>query len=104
MSLPAHSRPSILRHKVRAASISSVVMFLISSRSMTVVQRIRGLRNELRTFNPAVYKAVERTTDYAALFRSVKRTDPAAWSAFRQQMFEISISPSVSTATVMPKP
>jgi hypothetical protein len=68
------------------------------SRSLT--ERIR----QADGVNPEVYRALRNTMRYAALFRLVKREQPAAWSAFLREVQNIPVQPAVTTPAVMFEP
>lgn len=58
----------------------------------------------LMQLNPAVYETALNTSQYASLFRYVKKTNAANWTIFLKQIQYVHISPSnVKTPTTIPK-
>ena len=65
----------------------------------TLTDKLRSAQDALRRFNRPVYDAATKTMQYGAFFRYVRTHDPAAWSAFMDQMALVSIQPQIRTPT-----
>jgi hypothetical protein len=59
-----------------------------------VDEAIKELKNSklLSELNPAVFDAVNKTAQYAALFRLVKKEDSSNWSDFIEEINTVQIS------------
>lgn len=64
---------------------------------------LRRIGETLRSFNPAVIEAANRTARFAAFFRWVKREHPAAWRKLLDQLVAVATEPQVTTPTGWPR-
>ena len=65
----------------------------------SLTEGLKAKRGALSRLNPAVYGAVTKAMQFAALFKYVKRTKPANWTAFRRQLQGTTLRPAVKTPT-----
>lgn len=53
----------------------------------------------LERINPLVFRAVENTMTFSALFKYVKETNPSNWTAFIKSIEDIEVLPKINTPT-----
>jgi hypothetical protein len=70
---------------------------VIEVRSLT--EGLKAKRGEIKKLNPIVYNAASKTMQFAAFFRFVKRSNPALWSSFLNQVRGATVRPIVKTPT-----
>lgn len=68
-----------------------------------VTEEMKRTYSKLRSLNPLVFDAAERTMRYAAFFRFIKKINYDSWSDYFNQVRSVRIKPVVNTPTAWEK-
>ena len=71
---------------------------------VTLTSSMKSQVQTLKIFNPAVYAAYQRTAQYSAFFRYIKKTDLPSWKRFLQNVRSAQLTPAAKTPTEWEKP
>ncbi|MEQ1745937.1 MAG: hypothetical protein ABMA02_10950 [Saprospiraceae bacterium] len=65
-----------------------------------LTQKMKGHRENLEKFTPAVYDAARNTMQFSALFRYAKQHNPTDWSRFLRSLEKVAVQPAAPTPVV----